>query len=120
MKYFVKKGYVLRVDYKHVVDLLESIKIDSFSVVCHFKCEETNRSIVSVVAFEPYDGKIELTLKDILLHPFKTYNRYYHTPIVIYGEDAQKSIVVKAFEKVSNSFRWNPQKQKYTCMHTLR
>jgi hypothetical protein len=98
-----------------ILSILEYINIDDSTVVCHFKCQETNKSIVSIVPFEPYDGKIILTLKDILLHPIKSYNRYYHTPIMIYGNQAENTIVLKAFQQVSGSFSWNKQKQKYIC-----
>ena len=88
-----------------VLSLLEYIKIDSFSVECHFKCSKTNKSIISSVPFEPFDGKIELSWQDVLLHPIKSYNRYYHTPITIYSYDAHETIVLKAFMKVSQHFK---------------
>jgi len=50
----------------------------------------------------------------MLLHPIKSYNRYYHTPIKIYGDDCQETIVLKAFEKVSKYFEWNAKEQKNT------
>jgi len=99
----------------NVISLLEYVKMDSFSVVCHFKCKQTNKSIVSTVPFEPYEGKIELTWQEILLHPLNSYNRYHHTPIVIYGNDTHETIVLKAFEKVSNHFRWNVKTASYIC-----
>jgi hypothetical protein len=98
---------------QNVLSLLEFVKIDRFYIVCHFKCKTTNRSVISTVPFEPYDGKIELTWKDICLHPVESYNRYYHTPITIYGQDSDETIVLKAFKKVSNSFRWNESTQEY-------
>jgi len=101
------------ITHTNIINLLEYIKIDSFSVICHFKCKETNKSVVSAVAFEPYEGKIEISWQDMLLHPIKSYNRYYHTPITIYSDDCHETIVLKAFKKVSNKFIWNSQKQKY-------
>ena len=106
------------VTHENIVRLLDYVKIDESTVVCYFKCEETNKSIVSVVPFEPYDGKIVLTWKDMLLHPFKSYNRYYHTPIVIYGNECKNTIVLKAFKQVSNNFVWNKKKQKYIFWET--
>ena len=100
---------------KSIVMLLDHIKIDGSTVVCHFKCSETEKSIVSAVAFEPYDGKIIITWKDMLLHPIKSYNRYYHTPIVIYGNDCENTIVFKAFQQVRDNFIWNQEKQQYIC-----
>lgn len=100
--------------HSNVISLLEYVKIDSFSVVCHFKCKQTNKSIVSSVPFEPYEGKMEFTWKDILFSPFKSYHRYYHTPIVIYGDDTHETIVLKAFKKVSSHFQWNREKNSYT------
>ncbi len=96
-----------------VVSLLDFVKIDRFYVVCHFKCKTKNKTVVSTVPFEPYDGKIEITWKDVLLHPIKSYNRYYHTPITIYGQDCHETIVLKAFEKVSKYFEWSAKEQKY-------
>ncbi|WP_457749592.1 hypothetical protein [Sulfurimonas sp.] len=101
---------------KNILALLDYIKIDSYTVTCYFKCPQTNKSIVSVVPFEPYEGKIELSYKDILLHPLKSYKIYYHTPIMIYGNKNENTIVYKAFEKVSNKFKWNEQKNKYICV----
>lgn len=80
--------------------------------MCHFKYKTTNRSIVSSVPFEPYEGKIEFSWQELLLHPFKSYNRYYHTPIVIYGNDTHETIVLKAFKKVSSHFQFN-RESKY-------
>ena len=96
-----------------VISLLEFVKMDSFYVVCHFKCKVTNKSVVSAVAFEPFEGKIEISWQDILLHPIESYQRYHHTPITIYGSDSHETIVLKAFNKVANSFTWNVEKQTY-------
>ena len=101
------------ITHSNVISLLDYIKIDSFSVICHFKCQETNKSIVSSVPFEPYEGKIEFTWQNLVLHPIKSYNRYYHTPITIYGNDTHETIVLKAFQKVANKFRWNSEKNSY-------
>ena len=101
------------ISHTNVLPLLDYIKIDSFSVICHFKCKETSKKIVSSVPFEPYEGKIEFTWKDIIFHPMKSYNRYYHTPITIYGNDTHETIVLKAFQKVANKFRWNSEKNRY-------
>lgn len=100
-------------NYKNINSLLDYIKIDRFSVVCHFKCNEMDKSIVSKVPFEPYEGKIVITFKEMLLHPINSYNRYHHTPITIYGNDTHETIVLKAFEKVSKHFKWNDDTQKY-------
>ncbi|MDQ7043039.1 MAG: hypothetical protein Q9M34_05845 [Sulfurimonas sp.] len=101
---------------KNVISLLEYIKIDSFNIVCHFKCKETNKRVISTLAFEPYDGKIEFTWRDLLLHPFMSYNRYYHTPITIYSDETTETIVLKAFKKVSNNFKWNENTNSYICL----
>lgn len=100
--------------HSNVLSLLEYVKIDSFNVTCHFKCDETNKRVVSTVAFEPYAGKIEFTWQDIIFHPIKSYNRYYHTPITIYGNDTHETIVLKAFKKVSRHFKWNDEEKRYT------
>ena len=97
-------------------NLLEYVKVDTHTVTCYFKCPQTNKRVISVVAFEPYDGKIEFSYKDILLHPIQSYHRYYHTPIVIYGHENENTIVYKAFKKVANKFRWNAQNNRYVCV----
>jgi len=98
---------------KSILSLVESIKIDKFYIVCYFRCDVKNKTIVSTVPFEPYDGKIELKWSDIVFSPIKSYNRYYHTPITIYGENSQETIVFKAFQNVSKHFRWDEKEQKY-------
>ena len=103
----------MRADQRDIVSLVEFVKIDKFYVSCHFKCKVKDKTVVSTVPFEPYDGKIEFEWKDILFHPIKSYNRYYHTPITIYGRDNHETIVLKAFKKVSNYFIWNHQENKY-------
>ncbi len=104
------------ITHQNIVSLIEYIKIDSFSIVCHFKCKVTNKSTVSSLAFEPYNGKIEFTWQEILFHPLKSYNRYYHTPITIYGNETHETIVLKAFKKVANEFKWNSKTNNY--IHT--
>lgn len=99
--------------HQEILSLLDYVKIDRFSVVCHFKCKETDKVIISRVPFEPYEGAIVLSWKDIFLHPLRSYKKYYHTPITIYGNDTHETIVLKAFEKVSSNFRWNPKANKY-------
>jgi hypothetical protein len=97
-----------------VLRLLECVKIDSYSVVCHFKCQETKKIVISSVPFEPYEGSIVISWQDVLFHPVRSYNRYYHTPITIYGCETHETIVLKAFNKVATHFKWNDEKQTYT------
>ncbi len=101
------------IPHRDVVSLLEFVKMDSFYVVCHFKCRVTNKSVISTVEFEPYEGKIEITFKDMLLHPVKSWIRYHHTPITIYSNDSHETIILKAFKKVADSFIWNEKEKKY-------
>jgi len=101
------------INHTKILSLLEFVKIDRFYVVCHFKCKVTNKVVVSTVPFEPYDGKIEISWQDMILHPIQSYNRYFHTPIKIYGNDCHETIVLKAFEKVSEYFDWNSKEQRY-------
>ena len=103
----------MRITHDNVISLLDSLKMDRFYVVCYFRCDITKKTVVSTVPFEPYDGKIELTWHDILLHPIESYNRYYHTPITIYNSDCHETIVLKAFEKVSKHFVWSRQRKRY-------
>ena len=97
----------------NINSLIDYVKIDRFAVVCHFKCKVTNKHIVSTVPFEPFEGKIEITWQDILLHPIDSYNRYYHTPITIYAKDNHDTILLKAFTKVSSKFKWSSKYNQY-------
>lgn len=99
--------------YDKITSLIEFVKIDRFYVVCHFRCKITNKTIISTVPFEPYNGKIEITWQDLLLHPFESYDRYYHTPITIYNHDSHDTIVLKAFEKISRAFEWSQSYNSY-------
>lgn len=96
-----------------VLELLDSVKIDKFYIICHFKCSITEKAIISTLAFEPYHGKIEISVKDMILHPFRSYHKYYHTPIIIYDNKSQETIVLKAFERIQQYFRWDHNIQKY-------
>jgi len=87
--------------------------MDHSSVICSFKCSESDKSVVSKVPFEPYTGKISITWREMLLHPFQAYTKYYHTPITIYGNNTYETVVLRAFEKVSKYFKWNENQQKY-------
>ena len=99
--------------HENIVSLVEFVEIDKHTVSCHFKCAVKDKTVVSTVAFEPYDGKIEFIWQDIVFHPIKSYNRYYHTPITIYGNNCNETIVLKAFKKVSKYFSWNSKEKKY-------
>ena len=91
----------------HEVDalkLLEYVRIDKYTVTCSFRCPKTNKSIISVVPFEPYEGKITFSWKDLVFHPIASYKRYYHTPITIYSSQNKHTIVNKAFQQVSKRF----------------
>ena len=99
---------------KNVTDLVDYIKIDKAHISCHFKCKIKDKTVVSTLAFEPYNGKIEIGLMDMIIHPINSYNRYYHTPITIFSEESNETIVLKAFKKVSNYFVWNQQQNKYS------
>ena len=98
---------------KNITSLLEFVKIDRFYIVCHFRCKITNKTIISTVPFEPYEGKIEISWQDLLMHPIESYNRYYHTPITIYNHDSRNTIVLKAFEKISKYFEWSDSYSSY-------
>ncbi len=103
----------MSINHKDVTSLLEFVKIDRFYVVCHFRCKVTNKTIISTVPFEPYDGKIEISWQEIMLHPIDSYNRYYHTPITIYNHDSHDTIVLKAFEKIVKYFEWSNSYNSY-------
>ncbi|WP_241856143.1 hypothetical protein [Sulfurimonas lithotrophica] len=100
---------------KHsLTNIIEYVKIDEFYVVCHFRCKIKNKTVISKVPFEPYEGKIEFTWQDILFHPIESYNRYYHTPIKIFDSfEDENTLVQKAFDKVSKYFKWDSQLKNY-------
>lgn len=101
--------------YHSIINLIDSVKVGKSYVTCNFKCKETNKTVSSTVPFEPYDGAIVITWKDILFHPIDSYKRYYHTPITIYSKENNKTVVLKAFKKVSKHFIWNREANKYIC-----
>lgn len=105
---------IMPIQNSEILELLDSIEIDKFYVICHFKCHFTHKTVISTVPFEPYDGKIEISYKEMLLHPIKSYNRYYHTPITIYDHNnTNDTIVLKAFEKVAKYFVWDQHLNRY-------
>ncbi|MFT5660729.1 MAG: hypothetical protein ACI9TV_001371 [Sulfurimonas sp.] len=93
--------------------LLEYVCVDGDTVICHFRCSVKDKIVTSRVPFEPYDGKIVLSWIDIIFHPIRSYNRYYHTPITIYGNNCDETIVLKAFENISKYFIWSDKEEKY-------
>lgn len=103
----------MRDDSKHINDLIDFVKIDRQYISCHFKCTIKDKTVVSTVSFEPYEGKIDISLFDIIFHPLKSRDRYYHTPIIIHSDEHQNTIVLKAFKKVSNYFVWNQKENRY-------
>lgn len=109
----------MNVHKKAIRSLLASVSVDGDSVICHFQCKVKDKIVTSKVPFEPYSGKIELRWHDILLHPIRSYNRYYHTPITIYGSNCDETIVLKAFENVSKHFIWNEKEKKYIYNYGL-
>lgn len=88
-----------------ILSLLEYVEVSSSSVKYHFKCDKSGKKAVSELAFEPYDGKIVITLADMLFHPIKSYKRYYHTPIIIYSKTEQKALLHKAYLNISDYFK---------------
>ncbi len=103
----------MSISHEKIAPLLEFVKIDRFYVACHFRCSVTKKSIISTVPFEPYNGKIEISWQEKLLHPIESYNRYNHTPITIYDNECRDTIVVKAFEKVLKYFEWSKSYNSY-------
>ncbi|MDB2562445.1 hypothetical protein N9X61_02455 [Sulfurimonas sp.] len=99
--------------------LVDSVCVDGDTVICHFRCRVKDKIVTSKVPFEPYDGKIEFKWQDIVFHPIASYNRYYHTPITIYGSNCDETIVLKAFEKVAKYFIWNQKEEKYIYNYGL-
>ena len=99
--------------------LVESISVDGDSVVCHFRCRVKDKIVSSRVPFEPYHGKIELKWTEIVFHPIRSYHKYYHTPIMIYGNNCDETIVLKAFENIAKHFIWNEEEQKYIYNYGL-
>jgi hypothetical protein len=100
---------------KHSLNkLLDHVKVDQYHIECYFRCRIKNKTVISKIPFEPFEGKIEFTWQDILFHPIQSYNRYYHTPIKIYDlKEDDHTLVQKAFNKVSKYFRWDSKLQNY-------
>lgn len=103
----------MKANEKKIIELVDFITVDKSQVICYFKCPTKNKTVVSTVPFEPFDGEIKFKWSEILFHPIKSYNRYYHTPIMIYGNECHETIVLKAFKKVSHNFIWNEEENKY-------
>jgi len=103
----------MHTSHHQIAPLVDFVKMDRFYVVCHFKCRVTNKSVISAIPFEPYEGKIEISWFDMLLHPIQSYQKYYHTPIIIYGKDCHETILLKAFKKVSKNFKWSQEYKQY-------
>jgi hypothetical protein len=103
----------MQVSCENIISLVDYIKIDTSTVICHFKCPVSGEKIVSAIPFEPYDGKILLSWQDWLFHPRQSYEKFYHTPIVIYAKECEKSIILKAFAQVSSAFVWDEKIKSY-------
>jgi hypothetical protein len=103
-----------------LAEFLESVHVDQSHIHCHFLYDDGNgrlKQVVSTVPFEPYEGPIVFTLKDILLHPLSSLHRYYHTPITVYSDSIDESIVKKAFEKISDRFYFDAEKRCLFAKH---
>ena len=85
---------------KAITSLLEYVKVDKHNISCYFKCSVTDKTVVSTVPFEPYEGKIELSWIDIVFHPIQSWDKYHHTPITIYNSESEDTIFIKAFKKI--------------------
>ena len=92
---------------EQILDLLEHVKVDQWYVICYFRCRVTYKSVIATLPFEPYEGAITFTWKDLLFHPLRSYKRYYHTPIKIYAKEVENTLVFKAFTKVAKQFEWS-------------
>jgi len=103
----------MQTNQKAISSLVDYIKVDQFYISCHFKCDVKNKTIVSTVPFEPYNGKVCLTWKDVVFHPIASYNLYFHTPVTIFNAECHETIVLKAFQEVSNYFTWNQKENRY-------
>ncbi len=98
---------------KKVIELIDFITVDEFYVICYFRCNVKNKTVVSTVPLEPYLSKSRLKWSDIIFHPIKSYYKYYHAPVMIYGNECHETMVLKAFKKVSSYFRWSKRENKY-------
>ncbi|WP_345991383.1 hypothetical protein [Sulfurimonas sp. HSL-1716] len=95
------------IPYEQILNYVERVHVDKFNVYCYFTCKDERdrvRHILSTIPFEPYEGKMVFSYKDVLLHPFRSWERYYHTPITIYSPDNQETIVQKAFALIEDKF----------------
>jgi hypothetical protein len=106
----------MQTHYDKIVSLVEVVKINSSYISYYFYCPITKKRVISTLPFEPYSGKITFSYKEILLHPIKSYHKYYHTPIVVYDANTEETILLKAFAKVQHQFEWHNEKQSFICM----
>ena len=102
--------------YDKIVSLLEVVRVNGFYISYYFYCPVTQKRVIATLPFEPYSGKITFTYKEILLHPIKSYQKYYHTPVVVYDPNNEESILLKAFMQVQNKFQWHDEHGRFVCM----
>jgi hypothetical protein len=97
---------------KAILALVDFVEVDKHYVHCHFKCKVKDKTVIATVTLEPFN-KVVLTWKEILFHPIDSYKKYYHTPIFIYGNNCNETMVLKAFQSVSSQFVWNQEQKRY-------
>ncbi len=102
-----------KIPYEEILNHLERVHVDKHNVYCYFTCideKERVRHIISTLPFEPYEGKIIFSYADVILHPLRSWEKYYHTPITIYSKENHKSIVQKAFSFIEDKFYFKDDK----------
>lgn len=103
----------MRLNPNNILELVDYVSIDTEFISFYFRCPIKNKTVVSTLFFEPFSGTINISIFDMIFHPIKSYEKYYHTPIVVYSQDINETIVLKAFKKISHYFTWNRERECY-------
>jgi hypothetical protein len=88
------------------------MEVDAKSVTCHFRCPKSQKVLVVSVDFGPFEIA-EISVKDWILSPITSYKKRYATPITLYAQECQQSLLFKAFKKVAFEFKWSDEYNSY-------
>ena len=54
------------IEYSHVNELVDFVKIDKNFISCHFKCKVKDKTVVSTLAFEPCGGPVKISFFEMI------------------------------------------------------
>lgn len=97
------------ISYEKIIPLIYKVEVSEDSVSCHFVCPRVHKEIISIVNIEPKQVAHTITFFDYLIHPFRSWGLRHHMQSNIYGDAVENNLVVEAFEKIANHFKWNAQ-----------